>query len=79
MLRCRDQHLAAQMAALLFGGELVLEVHAGGAGLDHRLHQFERVQRAAEAGLGVGDDRRDPVGATLAFGCSIWSARRRPR
>ena len=37
----RHQHLAAEMAALLFRGELVLEVDAGGAGLDHRLHQLE--------------------------------------
>ena len=59
----RDEHLAAQVAALLLGGELVLEVHAGGAGLDHRLHQLEGVERPAEAGLGVGDDRREPVAA----------------
>ena len=63
----RDEHLAAEVAALLLGGELVLEVDAGGAGLDHRLHQLERVQRAAEAGLGVGDDRREPVGLVAAL------------
>ena len=68
MLRGRDEHLAAEVAALLLGGELVLEVHAGGAGLDHRLHQLEGVQRPAEAGLGVGDDRREPVGAVRALG-----------
>ena len=62
-LRRRDEHLAAEVAALLLRRELVLEVHAGGAGLDHRLHQLVRVQRAAEAGLGVGDDRREPVRA----------------
>ena len=56
------------MAALLLGGELVLEVHARGAGLDHRLHQLERVQRAAEAGLGVGDDRDEPVAWTCPLG-----------
>jgi hypothetical protein len=41
-------------------------VHACGAGLDHRLHQLEGVQGAAEARLGVGDDRQevvDPVAA----------------
>ena len=65
--RGRDEHLAAEVAALLLGGELVLEVHAGGARLDHRLHQLERVQRPAEAGLGVGDDRRQPVGAVAAL------------
>ncbi len=57
----RDEHLAAHVAALLLARELVLEVDAGGAGLDHRLHQLEGVERAAEAGLGVGDDRREPV------------------
>ena len=36
MLGGRDQHLAAEMAAFLFGGQLVLEMDAGGAGVDHR-------------------------------------------
>ncbi len=56
----RDQHLAAEMAALLFGGELVLVVDAGRACLDERLHDLEGVERAAEAGLGIGDDWREP-------------------
>ncbi len=64
----RDEHLAAEVAALLLGRELILEVDPGGAGLDERLHQLERVERTAEAGLGVGDDRREPVGAVLALG-----------
>ena len=34
MRRSRDQHLAAEMAALFLRGELILEVHASGAGLD---------------------------------------------
>ena len=55
------QHFAAHVPALLGGGELVLVVDAGGARLDHRLHQLEGVEVAAEAGLGVGDDRREPV------------------
>ena len=66
-LRRRDQHLAAHVAALLLAGELVLEVHARGAGFDHRLHQLEGVERAAEAGLGVGDDRRELVDRRLAL------------
>ncbi len=57
----RDQHLAAHVAALLLGGELVLEMDARGAGLDHRLHDLEGVERPAEARLGVGHDRREPV------------------
>ncbi len=57
----RHQHLAAHVAALLHRRELVLEVHAGGAGVDHRLHQFEGVQHAAKAGLRIGNDRREVV------------------
>src|SRR5690606_34624778 len=57
----RHQHLAAHVAALLDRSELVFEVHAGGAGFDHRFHQFEGVEHATEAGLGVGDDRLQEV------------------
>ena len=57
----RHQDLAAHVPALLDRGELVFEVHARGARLDHRLHQFEGVQHAAETGLGVRDDRREVV------------------
>jgi hypothetical protein len=67
------EHLAAHVAALLDGGELVFPVHAGGAGFDHGLHQFEGVEHAAEAGFGVGDDRGEVVeiafvAGTLALG-----------
>src|SRR5690606_14461010 len=66
----RDQDLAAEMAALLFRSQLVLEVDAGGACLDERLHDFERVERATETCFGVSDDRREPGvdRQTLAFG-----------
>jgi hypothetical protein len=56
------------VTALLLGRELVLEMNARGAGLDHRLHQLERVQGAAEAGLSVGHDRREPVAVAASFG-----------
>ncbi len=49
----RHEHLAAHVAAFLHRGELVFEVHARGARFDHRLHQFERVQHAAETGFCV--------------------------
>ena len=64
----RDQHLAAQVPALLFRRELIFEVDAGRAGGDHRLGQFEDVERSAETGFHVGDDRREPIvfaGATF--------------
>ena len=50
---------------------------AAAARLDHRLHQLEGVERAAEAGLGVGDDRHEVVDARrVPRLCWIWSARR---
>ena len=55
------------MAALLLRAQLVFEVNAGSAGGDHRLHQLENVERAAEAGFGVGDDRQIPLLAPAAF------------
>ena len=69
----RHEHLAAHVAALLHRGELVFEVHARGAGFDHRLHQFERVQHAAETGFGVGHDRREVV--DVAFVARILAFR----
>jgi hypothetical protein len=57
----RDEHLAAHVAALLGGSQLVFEVHTGGTGGDHVLHQFEGVQHAAETGFSVGDDRQEVV------------------
>ena len=64
----RHEHLPAEVSALLLRRELVLEVDAGRAGLDERLHELERVERPSEAGLRVGHDRREPVGAVLSFG-----------
>jgi hypothetical protein len=43
-------------------------MRAGRARFDHRLHQFESVQGAAESGLGVGDNRRKPVRPFAPFG-----------
>ena len=65
----RHQHLAAQMAALLGGGELILEMHGGGAGANQRLGQFEGIEIAAEAGLGVGDDGRQPIDIATCRPC----------
>ncbi|CAM2159461.1 hypothetical protein PT2222_50299 [Paraburkholderia tropica] len=64
----RHEHLAAHMAALLDRGELIFEVHARGAGFDHRLHQFERVQHAAEARFGVRHDRLEEIGIAFVAG-----------
>ena len=61
-----NQHLSAHVSALLLTGELVLPVHTGGSGLDHRAHQLVGVEWAPEARLGVGDDGRHPVNGFAA-------------
>ena len=63
-----DENFSAEVPALFRGGELIFEVHAGGASFDHGLHQFEGIQVAAESGFSIGDDRREPVDSILAFG-----------
>ena len=67
VLAGRDQDLAAEVTALLLGRELVLPVHARSAGRDHGLHQLEGVENAAESGLGVRDDRCQPVRRALVL------------
>lgn len=57
----RDQHLAAQVAALLLRGQLVLPVRTRNARGDQGFLQLVDVERAAKAGLAVGDNRRQPV------------------
>ena len=64
----RDQNLAAQVAALLFRRQLVLEVNAGRARLDEGLHDLEAVQRPAETGFRVGDDGNEPIALGPALG-----------
>jgi hypothetical protein len=54
------------VAAFFSRRQLVFEVNTGSTGLDHLLHEFESVQRAAEAGFRIGNDRSKPVGALLA-------------
>src|ERR1039457_4047067 len=56
------------MTALLLRRQLILEVDGGGARFDERLHQLEGVQRSTEAGLGVGDDRREPIDRVVSLG-----------
>ncbi len=64
----RNEHLSAHVAAFLRRGELILEVHPGGARLDHLLHQLESIEHAAEASLRVSDDGLEPVDGVIAFG-----------
>ena len=63
-----DEDLAAHVAALFCGGELVFEVDSCGTGFDHGLHELEGVEGSTEAGLGVGDDGEHPVDVVALFG-----------
>ena len=67
MLLGWNKHLATHVTALLFGSQLVLEVHAGGTGTQHPFHEFVDVQRAPEAGFGVSHDRDHPIPKHLAL------------
>lgn len=67
MRRSRDQHLAAEIAAFLFRGELILEVHASSARLDIGLHDLEGVERSAEACFRIGHDGQEPIALRPAF------------
>ena len=43
-LRSGHQHFAAQVAAFLFRSQLILKMHAGRSGLNHRFHQLKRIK-----------------------------------
>ena len=58
----RDKDPLAEVPARAARRQLVVEAHAGRARLDHRLHELERVRRAADAGLGADHDRGQPPG-----------------
>jgi hypothetical protein len=62
-----DEHLAAEMAALLLRGELILEMDACRAGLDIGLHDLEGVERPAKARFRVGHDGQEPIALGAAF------------
>ena len=43
----------------------------GGAGFDHSLHQLERVERATETRLRVGEDGREPVTSGVSVRAAV--------
>jgi hypothetical protein len=55
----RDGDLAVLVAALLFVGNLVLDLDSAGPGLDHLLGEQIGRLGIAEAGVDIGDDRDD--------------------
>ena len=61
----RHQHFASHVPALLGRGQLVLEVDARHTRFDHRLHQLEGVQGAAETRLGIRHQGSEPTHAVF--------------
>ena len=59
MLLNRDRTLPPMAA--FFSEPLVLEMDGCDAGFDIAARQFERVQRAAKAGLGIGDQANQSI------------------
>ena len=53
----RDQDFTPHMAALLRGGQLILKVNRRSPCLNHRLHEFKSVERAAKPCFRVGHNR----------------------
>mmetsp|Transcript_9942 Transcript_9942/g.25728 ORF Transcript_9942/g.25728 Transcript_9942/m.25728 type:complete len:324 (+) Transcript_9942:827-1798(+) len=65
VLARRDEHLPAHVPALLRAVCLVLKVDAGGAALDHHLHQLHGRRDPAVARVTVRHDGREEVGACV--------------
>ncbi len=65
--RRRHQYLAAEVSALFRRRQLIFKVHGSRARADQRLGQFERIEVAAKARLGVGNDGSQPVDVGFAF------------
>ena len=67
MRLCRDQNLAAEMAAFLFRRKLIFKMHTRYASLDIGFHDFKTVQRPAEPGFCISDNWNEPVTVCAAF------------
>ena len=60
------------MTALLFRGQLVLEMDGRRTGLDQRSGQLEGVQGATESGLRIGHDRCEEIRLRLARSAGVF-------
>mmetsp|Transcript_1804 Transcript_1804/g.2609 ORF Transcript_1804/g.2609 Transcript_1804/m.2609 type:complete len:435 (+) Transcript_1804:320-1624(+) len=63
-----DEDLATHVAALLGGGELILEMNAGGTGLDHTEHKLIGVEDTTETGLSVSNNGSEEINLSGALG-----------
>ncbi len=55
------------MTTFFHRGQLIFEVHPGGAGIYHGLHQLIGVQHATESSFGIGHNRQEVIDITLIF------------
>ena len=63
----RNQHFSSHVSAFFLAGELIFQVHAGRARLDHSFDQFKNIERPAKTSFGVGHDRHEPIDIVFAF------------
>ncbi len=61
------EYFATHVPAFFLRRELIFKMHACRTRFDHCFHEFEHVQRATEACLGIRHDRRKPVDILLTL------------
>ena len=64
----RHQYFATHVTAFFYRSQLVFEVNASGARVDHGFHQLIGVEHATETGFSVSHDGREEVDIVFAFG-----------
>ena len=57
----RHQNFAAHVTTFFHRCELIFEVNGRCTSLNHRFHQFKRVQDAAKTRFRIGDDRQEVI------------------
>src|SRR3989442_9416555 len=62
-----NQYLTTQMSTFLLASKLVLIVDRSGSGLDHSLHQFERVKGPTKSGLCIRNYRCKPINVPFSL------------
>src|SRR5437764_375593 len=56
------------MSTFLFRGQLIFKMNTRRPSLNHTLHEFEHIERAAKTGFGISDDRGKPVNVVSPLG-----------
>ena len=65
--RASEPALFLPCVRIFLAGELIFQVHAGRARLDHSFDQFKDIERPAKTSFGVGHDRHEPIDIVFAL------------